>query len=82
MRNSIPTRKLIERAYVEGSDVNRRPPTDGVPALLRHAVPVHEVVKVDLHVPGCPPKPDAIAYVVTQLLAGHKPDLAGKVKFG
>jgi NAD-reducing hydrogenase small subunit len=82
MRNSIPTKKLIERAYVEGSDVNHRPPTDGVPALLRHAVPVHEVVKVDLHVPGCPPKPDAIAYVVTELLGGRKPDLAGKVKFG
>ena len=31
-------------------------PTDGVPALLKHAVPLHEVVKVDLHVPGCPPQ--------------------------
>ena len=50
--------------------------------LLRHAVPVHEVVKVDLHVPGCPPKADAIAYVVTELLEGRKPDVAGKVKFG
>lgn len=82
MRNSFQPKVLLQRAYVEGADVNHRPPTDGVPALLRHAVPVHEVVKVDLHVPGCPPKADAIAFVVTELLEGRKPDLAGKVKFG
>jgi len=82
MRNGIPPKVLLDRAYVQGADVNHRPPSDGVPALLRHAVPVHEVVKVDLHVPGCPPKADAIAYVVTELLEGRKPDLAGKVKFG
>lgn len=82
MRNPIQPKVLLQRAYVEGADVNHRPPTDGVPALLRHAVPVHEVVKVDLHVPGCPPKADAIAFVVTELLESRKPDLAGKVKFG
>ncbi len=82
MRNPLQPKVLLQRAYVEGADVNHRPPTDGVPALLRHAVPVHEVVKVDLHVPGCPPKADAIAFVVTELLESRKPDLAGKVKFG
>ncbi len=55
MRNSHPARKLLERIYIEGAQENVGVPTDGVPALLRHAVPVHEVVKVDLHVPGCPP---------------------------
>ena len=52
----------------------RRPtrsvPTDGVPALLKRAVPVHEVVKVDLHVPGCPPSAAPILYVVSELLEG------------
>ena len=82
MRNTIPTRKLLERAYIEGADVNHRAPTDGVPGLLRHAVPVHEVVKVDLHVPGCPPSAAAIAFVVMELLNGRKPELSGKVNFG
>jgi len=77
MRNGIPAKKILERVY-EGS----KPPTEGVPALLKNAIPVHEVVKVDLHIPGCPPKPDWIAYVLTELLDGRKPDLAGKVKFG
>src|SRR6185369_6307802 len=55
MRNQHPARKMLERIYVEGSNANTGVPTAGVPALLRHAVPLHEVVKVDLHVPGCPP---------------------------
>jgi NAD-reducing hydrogenase small subunit len=82
MRNPIPVKKILERVYVEGATVNPKPPTDGVPALLKRAVPVHEVVAVDLHVPGCPPSASAILYVVSELLDGRKPDLANKVKFG
>jgi len=82
MRNSIPVKKLLNRIYCEAVTAQPGIPSDGVPSLLRHAVPVHEVVKVDLHVPGCPPKADAIAFVLTELLEGRKPDLASKVKFG
>ena len=82
MRNSIPPRKLLERIYIEGSQANKGIPTEGVPPLLRQAVPVHQVVKVDLYVPGCPPPAAAIAYVVGELLEGRVPNLAQKVKFG
>ena len=82
MRNQTPARKLLERIYVEGAQANRVIPTDGVPALLRHAVPVHEFVKVDLHVPGCPPSAKAIAFVLDELIEGRVPDLRSKVKFG
>jgi NAD-reducing hydrogenase small subunit len=82
MRNQIPTRKLLERIYVEGAQQNGGVPSDGVPALLRHAVPLHEVVKVDLHVPGCPPPAATIVYALTELLEGRMPDLSAKVKFG
>ena len=82
MRNAVPARKLLERIYVEGAQENRGIPSEGVPALLRQAVPVHEVVAVDLHVAGCPPPPQAIAYVLGELLEGHMPDLSAKVKFG
>jgi NAD-reducing hydrogenase small subunit len=82
MRNQIAPRKLLERIYVEGVQENPGIPTEGVPALLRHAIPVHEVVKVDLHVPGCPPPAAAIAFVLGELLDGRVPDLSSKVKFG
>lgn len=82
MRNVIPVRALLDRVYVQGADANQAPPSDGIPQLARHVVPLHEVVKVDLHVPGCPPKPGAIAQVILNLLDAKKPDVAGLVKFG
>jgi NAD-reducing hydrogenase small subunit len=82
MRNQIPPRKLLERIYIEGAQENKGIPTEGVPALLRQAVPVHQVVKVDLHVPGCPPPASAIAFVLGELLEGRVPNLTAKVKFG
>jgi len=82
MRNQIAPRKLLERIYIEGAQENKGIPADGVPALLRQAIPVHEVVKVDLNVPGCPPPAKAIAFVLSELLEGRVPDLTGKVKFG
>ncbi len=82
MRNGIPVKRLLESVYVDGVSADPKVPGDGVPALLRRAVPVHEVVPVDLHVPGCPPKADAILYAAGELLAGRRPELASKVKFG
>lgn len=82
MRNAIPVRTLLDRVYVKGADANQVAPHDGIPQLNRHVVPLHETIKVDLHVPGCPPKPGAIAQVLLQLLDAKKPELAGLVKFG
>ena len=75
MRNQHPARKMLDRIYGAA-------PTEGVPALLRQAVPLHEVIKVDIHVPGCPPSPKAIAYALGELIEGRTPELATKVKFG
>lgn len=82
MRNSIPTTRLLERVYIAGADVHPGVPLENVPKLLRAAIPLHEVIKVDLHVPGCPPSAAAIAHVLTELLDGRKPDLSAVAKFG
>ena len=82
MRNGIPTKKLLERVYVEGATATPGVPTDGVPALQKQAVPLHDVIKVDLHVPGCPPKANAILFALSELLEGRMPDLGSKLRFG
>lgn len=82
MRNGIAPRKLLERVYVEGASAAPGVPGDGVPPLLKQALPLHDVVKVDLHVPGCPPKPNAILLALSELLEGRKPDLGSKLRFG
>ena len=81
MRNPIGTEAVLRRAYLENATLNQQSPTE-VPALLERVRPVHEVVKVDLFVPGCPPSPDTIYYVMTQLLAGSMPDLSQITRFG
>jgi NAD-reducing hydrogenase small subunit len=82
MRNPIPVAKLLERVYLENTLANPVIPTDGVPALARHVVPLHEVIKVDFHIPGCPPPPAVIASVLTQLLDGRRVELPAIAKFG
>jgi len=43
---------------------------------------VHEVVKVDVFLPGCPPRADAIYFVLTELLEGRIPDTSAVTRFG
>ena len=82
MRNGVPVPKLLQSVYVDHADAEKGVPTNGVPALLPQARPLHEFVKVDLHLPGCPPPAKAILGVIGDLLAGRKPDPNPKVKFG
>jgi len=82
MRNAYSVRTILERVYVEGADEQKGAPKSGVPVLLKHAIPLHEAVKVDLHVPGCPPSAPSILYVLNELLDGRIPDLKSKVRFG
>jgi NAD-reducing hydrogenase small subunit len=82
MRNPIPVKKLLERVYIQGADATPVVPTEGVPKLLKRALPIQEIVKVDVHVPGCPPPASTIVFVLTELLEGRMPDLDSRIKFG
>jgi NAD-reducing hydrogenase small subunit len=44
-----------------------------LPLPLNKVHPIHEVVKVDYFLPGCPPPADAIWKLLTDLLAGRTP---------
>jgi NAD-reducing hydrogenase small subunit len=74
-------RAIIEKAYIENSDVNPQTPTD-VPKLLEKVHPLHEIVKVDYFIPGCPPSAGIINYVLTELLSGRAPNMEGRSKYG
>ena len=75
---------VLERAYLELADLQPQLPSEPgiVPVLLDRVLPLHQVIQVDAFLPGCPPSADLIHAVLLDLLAGRKPDLSGKVRFG
>ncbi len=72
---------VLEKEFIDNSDVNAQVPTD-VPKLLKKVHPLHEVVKVDYFIPGCPPSAALINYVLTELLAGRTPNMEGRSEYG
>ncbi|MGB6687392.1 MAG: hypothetical protein WBE76_06075 [Terracidiphilus sp.] len=82
MRNPFPVQAIYDRAYRENVTLAPGTPDKIVPRLLPYARPVHEVVTVDLFIPGCPPSADVIHYTLTELLAGRQPELSSRTRFG
>lgn len=82
MRSNFLLEDVLRRGYVDNATANPGVPTHEVPKLEPKVVPLHEVVPVDLFVPGCPPSADLIYYVLSEVLAGRVPDLATKCRFG
>ncbi len=79
MRNFFDTNEALKRAYVETeSTVDGIIPNSEELSKPIKACPVNQVVKVDIHLPGCPPSADAIYYVLTELLEGRLPVLSGE----
>jgi len=78
MRNFFDMNEALKRAYVETeSTVDGAIPNSEELAKPIKAVPLGQVVKVDVHLPGCPPSADAIYHVLTELLEGRIPALTG-----
>ncbi len=82
MRNAFGVRATLERGYVENATISSGAPTEMVPRLLERVRPIHEVVPVDVFVPGCPPSADVIFYTLSELLEGRIPDLSNHTRFG
>jgi NAD-reducing hydrogenase small subunit len=81
MRNPFGCEAICQRAYLENT-VNPLVPSQVVPALLPQARPIHEFVKVDVFVQGCPPSSDAIYQTLSEILEGRPPILAPQTRFG
>lgn len=72
MRNQFTVRECLEESYIDGVGVeNPHIPNDPeIPLLLNKVHPVHEVVKIDYFLPGCPPSGDTIWTFLTELIEG------------
>ena len=77
MRNHIPLEECLAEAYLQGIGVeNPQIPNDPeLPLLLNKVHPIHEVVKVDYFLPGCPPSADVFWKFLSDLASGIHPSL-------
>ncbi len=82
MRNNIPLGVLLGRSYIDLATANPGVPESEVPRLNPHVIPLHELVPVDIFVPGCPPSPALIDSLLSEVLAGRTPDIATVCHFG
>ena len=79
LRNNIPLQECLDEAYINGPTVynpsGRIPDDPEIPLLLNKVYPCHEVVKIDYHLPGCPPSADTIWEALVALLTDKPVDL-------
>ena len=72
LRNMVPLQECFEEAFLNGPTVHnpagKVPDDEEIPLLLDKVYPCHEVVKVDYHLPGCPPSADTLWAALNALL--------------
>lgn len=76
-RNHLDLGLCLQEVYLtEPSLATGGIPNDPeLPLPLDKVYPLHEIVRIDYFIPGCPPSADTIWKVLTDLLAGHTPHL-------
>lgn len=79
LRNTVPLEECLAEAYRDGPSVHnptgRIPDDPELPLLLDRVRPCHEVVRIDYHLPGCPPSADAIRATLLALLSDEPVEL-------
>jgi NAD-reducing hydrogenase small subunit len=80
LRNMVPLDECFQEAFVNGPTVynpsGQVPNDTEIPLLLDKVYPCHEVVKIDYHLPGCPPSADTLWEALTALLEERPVELA------
>ncbi len=77
MRNMIPLEDCLREAYIESPTAvpgatATIPLHPDIPLITNKVYPLHEVVKIDYFIPGCPPDGDAILSVLDDLVNGRE----------
>ncbi len=77
MRNPCATvDQILDRCYVQLADQSPQFPHEPgiVPPLLKYALPIHQVVPIDVFIPGCPPSSSDIQAALEELFTGKHDD--------
>lgn len=76
-RNHLDLGACLQEVYLTEQGLGRGgiPNDPELPLPLDKVHPLHEVVKIDYFLPGCPPSADAIWKFLTDLIAGRTPQL-------
>lgn len=86
MRNPLGgPESVLHRSYVELPTLQKGiPNAHGIlPKLLEHVKPLHQVIPVDVFLPGCPPAASHIQAALDALTTGQRPVLTGEqIRFG
>jgi NAD-reducing hydrogenase small subunit len=82
MRNPIGPQAILDRAYIENVSAQPQIPCVVVPKLLTVVRPIHEFVKVDMFLPGCPPSADTFHTALIALVTGGPIDIPALTRFG
>ncbi len=79
MRNTVPLKECLDEAFLNGVTVHNPtgelPNDKEIPLLLNRVFPCQEVVKVDYHLPGCPPPADTLWEALVALLSDKPVEL-------
>jgi len=76
MRNPMGPEAILDRAYIQTSAHRRRFPVLWVPKTAARGGPIHEFVKVDVFLPGCPPSADTFTPRSPRLVNGGPLDIS------
>ena len=82
MRNSCGVDKVMASVYLDRETFNPLIPATELPTLNNQALPLHNFVKVDFFIPGCPPSADTLFTALTALVEGRIGDLHLNTRFG
>ena len=70
LRNTFKVDELLTKVYKEGQGRAPRGLEEDqvLPVLIAKVLPLHQVIEIDVYIPGCPPEPESIWDAVSALL--------------
>lgn len=79
LRNNLSIADILNHVYADGgmglAPGSAVPDDPELPLPLNKVHPIHEIVRIDYFLPGCPPSGDAIWTFLTDLIMGKTPTL-------